>query len=216
MLFRSIRIDLATIEQAHAAEQTALLEIERLNQVFSTYSPESELSQLNRLEIGQSQVVSADLHRLLTESIDWQHKTRSAFHPGAESLCELWKAAAKRNELPTDAELARVVSSLASPAWEWESNLSVRKSTAYRVGLNAIAEGYILDRVFELLSTRFRPQSLLINLGGEVRCGGKSAQVAIRNPRATATNAKPLLELALDGEAVATSGGYHQIGRAHV
>lgn len=205
-----IRLEAASPELAAKMEARVLGEIERLDHIFSTYKTDSELSRFNQLAVGDSMLLSQDLARLLKESQDWQAKTNSAFHPGAESLCELWKAGARKNQIPHGDDLVRTVEAISKPAWEIDSQARATKLANYRVGLNAIAEGYILDRVYDLLQKEFAPQSLLINLGGEIRCSGKSFPTAIRNPLATARNAKPLDVIDLHNEAIATSGGYHR------
>lgn len=205
-----IRVGRVNQETGEQIESRVLLEIERLGKVFSTYSADSELSRFNRLPAGQSMALSADFARLLGESDFWRLKTGSAFHPGAESLYEIWKKAARQERLPNQAELLASSQLLTSPTWQLNPERSVTNLGNYRIGLNAIAEGYILDRVFEVVQKEFAPSSLMINLGGEVRGSDHSFHAAIRNPLETARNAKPLLTVELKNEAIATSGGYHR------
>src|SRR4051812_18541907 len=72
-----------------AAETAALGEIDRLDAVFSGYSPASELSRW-QATLGEDVPVSPELARLLAESELWRERTRGAFDPGAEALARLW------------------------------------------------------------------------------------------------------------------------------
>ena len=73
-----------------------------------------------------------------------------------------------------------------------------------RIDLSAIAKGYAIDRMAEALEES-GIADYLIEFGGELRAGpGGRWTVGIESP----TGGKPLREIALQGESVATSGTY--------
>jgi thiamine biosynthesis lipoprotein len=80
-----------------------------------------------------------------------------------------------------------------------------------RIGLGGIAKGYAVDKAFEKLSF-FDFRGVLVNLGGDLRVGGRNEngeiwRVRVQHPRRTG---EALAFLPLTNVAVATSGDYQR------
>ena len=72
---------------AQRAEQAALTEIARLEKIFSSFDPGSELRRWQG-----TQALSPELGELLAASERWMGKTGGAFHPGVtQGLAPLWR-----------------------------------------------------------------------------------------------------------------------------
>ncbi|WP_395094431.1 FAD:protein FMN transferase [Armatimonas sp.] len=72
---------------ARKAEQAALAEIARLEKIFSSFDPGSELRRWQG-----TQALSPELGELLAASEHWSKKTGGAFHPGVtQGLAPLWR-----------------------------------------------------------------------------------------------------------------------------
>lgn len=194
-------------------EQLVNGELERINQLMSTYEPDSELSKFNRSQSAGWFPVSADTAKVVTYALDLAKETDGAYNPLVGPIVNLWGFGPdKREHLPTDSELAELL-----PLVDYQS-LEVRESPpallktmpeAY-LDLSSIAKGYAVDKIVELLE-KYGFQSLMVDIGGEVRTlgekpGGDPWRIAIENP---ASDAEPFQKvLVLSNAAVATSGDY--------
>lgn len=187
--------------RARAAINACVAEIERLEAIFSLYRMSSEISRLNR--DGRLTAPSHDLVRLLRLSREMNHLTEGLFDPTVQPLWELyagWYAGRPDREKPPGERIAEAQARIgigkvrAGPG-------SIVCDSAARLTFNGIAQGYITDRVAELLRARGW-RHVLVDLG-EVRTLGAKPddtpwQVGIRESGLT---------LPLADAALATSSG---------
>lgn len=207
-----LRFTCSSSEIAEAAERTALAEIERLAKALSNYDEQSEFSRWSKSGLG-SQKVSDDLYAALAAAEDWRKKSGGAFSPSAESVCQLWKSAAKRGKAPTAQAKREAVALAMKPAYE----LGAEKNHINRISpapltLNALGEGLIADAVAKVIADA-HPQvtGLLVNLGGDIHISGDQAQtVAITNPAKDADNDPSLCRVLLQNQSIVTSGSYRR------
>jgi FAD:protein FMN transferase len=83
----ALRVRASSQASAEQAERAALEEIARLEKLFSSYDPESELRRWQG-----TQALSPELSALLVASDDWIAKTGGAFHPGVNlGRVPLWR-----------------------------------------------------------------------------------------------------------------------------
>jgi thiamine biosynthesis lipoprotein len=204
-----LRIETDNVEAAKRAEAIALQEIDRLCDVFSHYSKTSEFAKLANLPIGDSMNVSPDLAGLLRRCEKWIEVSDGAFNPGAEFLSRRWQLGMKLNQAPTTRELQQDVTVINQRHWTVQSDSnSVTRNSASPLSLNAIAKGTILDNVAQSVMDRApEVRGLCVNIGGDVRVAGSSAQwVSIPNPNSDMLESSPLQNLSLTKGAIATSG----------
>jgi thiamine biosynthesis lipoprotein len=196
----------ARVDTAVLAIDAAYEEIERLESVLSIYRPGSELSRLNRtalLERPDSSLVEV-LH--YAEKA-WQFSA-GAFDATVQPLWELYAAAKRRGELPSDDEIAAARNKV-----DWrrvqispERVRLVGSGTA--VTLNGIAQGYVADQAMKALLEHGVEHALVD--AGEMKPNGRNRNqepwsVGIQHPRDPAS----LVAVAeLDGRCLATSGDY--------
>lgn len=195
------------------ARQTILrmgLEIERLEQVFSLYRPESEIARLNR--DGRLDRPSADLVEVLEQALAFAEASGGAFDPAVQPLWTLHAAHFARAEAdpagPGAAEVAR-----ARALSDFRGIEVGRRGIAFArpgmaVTLNAIAQGHITDRIADLLRQEGFEQAM-VELGETRAIGhapdGAPFRVALMNP------ADPGLadrEVTLQDASLSVSGGY--------
>jgi len=173
-------------EQAEAKRLTALAlaELERLESIFSLYRPESAVSRLNR--DGALAAPPHDLVRLLAEAARWSARTSGAFDVTVQPLWRLFAA----NFAAPGADPAGPPSAAVAAAREfvdWRGiEVAPGRIAFARPGmaltLNGIAQGYITDRVADLLHAEGLDQ-VLIDLG-EIRALGEQPwRVEIADPR---------------------------------
>ncbi|WP_018466303.1 FAD:protein FMN transferase [Calidithermus timidus] len=197
------RLELQILAQhpsaARHAEAQILLEIDRLEGLYSRFLPDSEL---NRWQSAGSARISPDLAWLLREAKVWQERTRGAFHPAVEAIQALYR----HTPDPTAEELEALRASLRAPLWELEGERA-RKLTPLPLNFNALAKGRIADLACEKALRVAGVQEVWVNLGGDLRhCGTSSLRVAITHPLSPADNAPPLARLEIRNQGVATSG----------
>jgi thiamine biosynthesis lipoprotein len=196
--------------EAHAAIEASLAEVARLEGIFSLYRADSALVRLNidgRLDDAQ-----ADLRILLAEAMRIAEMSQGAFDPTVQPLWTLYaKHFADAEADPRGPSGAAVAAALANIGWQ---NLRLDgASVAFArpgmaVTLNGIAQGYITDKVGDLLRSRGF-EHVLVNMGEQLALGpkwdGSSWRIGIADPvhpRAV------LVDLPLTTGAVSTSGGY--------
>jgi FAD:protein FMN transferase len=204
-----MRVTASSEAEAVHAESIALREIDRLAETFSQYSATSEFLRFCRVPPGESMVLSRELAALLKRCEDWMSVSQGAFNPAVESLTQRWKAAARIGQLPDVNELLAIAAKVSAKHWEIDlATCTAKRISAEPLSLNAIAKGTILDLVTDaVLREQKTITALTLNIGGDIRVYGDSAQlVTIPDPRRDAIGAPPLQCIRLDQGAIATSG----------
>lgn len=132
--------------EAHLAAARA--EITRLERVFSLYDAGSEISRLNR--DGRLAAPSLDLLACLSLAGDVHRATGGLFDPTVQVLWDAYARAAVSGRAPDPAPL------LARTGWDGvrieAGQVALRPGGA--ITLNGIAQGFIADRVADLLTAR--------------------------------------------------------------
>jgi len=138
--------------QARALLERAFAEVERLESVLSTWRPESDASRLNRAA-GQGPVrVDPDLVAVLARARDGSALTAGAFDLTVGPLVALWREAARRDRLPSPAELAAAREKVGAHRIRLPGGSRAElPAPGMAVDLGGIGKGYALDRVAALL-----------------------------------------------------------------
>jgi thiamine biosynthesis lipoprotein len=135
----------------------AFAEVERLEDLLSTWRPESDVSRLNAAAGRAAIRVAPEVAALLARSTELARDTRGSFDITVGPLVALWREAGERGAPPDSAALA------AARARVGPDRLAVQRdgtgsSAALApegtVDLGGVAKGYALDRVREHLGTR--------------------------------------------------------------
>ena len=198
-----------------AALRTAIAEtLAHIDAVMSTWQPESELSRFNRADTTDPFPVSADVVTVFQHALAVSDLTGGAFDITVGPLVDAWGFGPPGHPpaAPADADLARLRDQVGWQQVAVDAAASTIRKRAPRVSadLSAVAKGYAVDQVAELLA-REGFSNHLVEVGGEVRAGGRSARdetwrVGIERPSA----GPPAVyrTVALSGQALATSGDY--------
>jgi len=194
--------------------ETALLlvqdEIRRLEEVFSLFDRESALSRLNRQ--GALEAPPLDLVRCLNDAEQISKITDGAFDITVQPLWDLYarhfSVEAQNADGPGKIEIEAAKRLVDYKAVQYDPQRVSYGKKGMAVTLNGIAQGYITDRVTDLLKARGFA-NLLIDLG-EIRGigwreDGAHWRVGVRAPDGSGGLIR---KLALHDKAIATSGGY--------
>lgn len=159
--------------QAERTIEACRLEIERLEQVFSLYRTASELSALNRN--GMSGEASPELRAVLGISRRLHAATGGLFDPTIQPLWQAYAEGFARHgegfRLPSGTR-TRLMQSVGLERIDADGR-AIRLPPGGGLTFNGIAQGYITDRVAELLR-RHGFTNVLIDVG-EVRALGLQA-----------------------------------------
>ena len=155
-----------TADRDTDAEDRLLLEVARLTAVFSLYDTNSELSRFNQRS--GTVAVSPDLLAVLTHYEEWQARTSGACNPRVGVFVRLWAEAEKAQQLPDAGLLSEVSRFIARPDYTLDEARGTATRTAVSsLDLNAIAKGYIVGRLADLLKSVPGVSAGLVNLGGD-------------------------------------------------
>ncbi len=201
-------------ERAEEAGTAAFNRIAELEDIFSNYRANSELSLLATTAYTKSIQVSDELFYVINESVNFSEQTSGAFDITLGPMIENWKKARSTGELPTPEEIAHANT---RAGWKNITLDEVRQTVKLGVqhmqlDVGGIAKGYILDEALKTLA-QHQVHMALLEAGGDIVVGapppGKSGwQVKI--PGAPATSDVQIIANNLKHAAIATSGDTEQ------
>ena len=196
------------------AIEACIAEVARLEKIFSLHRPDSALVRLNRA--GCLDDAPADLRILLAEALALSSRTNGAFDPTVQPLWRLYaEHFAAPGADPDGPAFERVAVARSLADWRKVDIEGARVrllEPGMALTLNGIAQGYITDKIGELLRARgFK--HVLVNMGEELALGpkwdGDAWRVGISDPNAPPNVSGRIIEIVpLACGAVATSGGY--------
>ena len=200
--------------QVNLLEQDIVETLAQVEQLASTYSPESELSGFNTSESTSWYPVSSELCEAIDDALAVSRETDGAFDITVGPLVNLWGFGPGDVvfQPPTDEAIFNAMSNVGYTMLESDCSVpAIRKQKAnLYVDLSGWAKGYAVDRV----ATRLDDYALtdyLVEIGGEVRLRGLNSEnltwaIAIEEPVGAGRSVQTVVRVA-DG-AVATSGDY--------
>ena len=209
VLGTSLELQIVSTARALGAqiERDILLEIDRLEAIFSLYNSDSEFNRWQQTN-EKYVAISGELAQVLAWGESWRARSHGAFNPTAECLTQLWKDGAQTGIVPDANELQALAREIAAPLWSVDlDTLRARRLTAWRASLNSIAKGFIVDRAVLVAQNQEAVEDILVNIGGDLRhAGQQTLPVNIADPFTRADNAAPIARIGLHNASLATSG----------
>lgn len=201
-------------EQPHdltSLQQEIDTELELINDLMSTYRPESELMRFNLSDNTTPFTLSPKTAKVIAEAIRIGHETNGVLDITVGPLVELWGfgAQGRIKHAPEDQALLDIRSHVGIDKISLDQLELTKQDPRVRLDLSTIAKGYGVDEVAEILLAH-NITSFLVDIGGEMRVGVAKPtgawRVAIEKPEDHERSVQRILELS--GMAVATSGDY--------
>ncbi|WP_339907248.1 FAD:protein FMN transferase [Symmachiella dynata] len=203
-------------ELVAAALQTSVdAALETVNNQMSTWRPDSELSRFNAAQTTEWVPVSPELAKVVAAAQQISKQTDGAFDVTVGPLVQLWgfDSNGRPDKIPTQEQIDAARARCGYTQLEVRSSPpALRKTRAdVSVNLSAIAKGYGVDRMAQLLRDA-GVERFLVEIGGEVRTRGKNASgrdwnIAIEAPQAGLLH--EVYRVVAPGErGMATSGDY--------
>ena len=184
--------------------------LERVDAAMSNWREDSEISRFNATPAGTWVTLSPPLATVMRVALQLSAESDGAFDVTVGALADAWGFGPGTRGEPADAEsLAAARAQVSFRRLELVGN-RLRKTAPVRIDLSAIAKGYGVDALADLLGER-GCGDYLVEIGGEVRAGGERPgggpwRVAIERP--DASTRQPLRGVSLTDQAIATSGDY--------
>ncbi len=187
--------------------------LDKINGQMSTYLPDSDLSRLNQSRSPDWQAVPAELYSVLKASELIHQQSQEAFDISVGKLVNLWGFGADPMtfKAPDSAVIQQALLSTGARFLKLtEPNLVKKNKLDLSLDLSAIAKGYAVDKVAELLGAK-EIKHYMVEIGGEIRLKGhniegKAWRIAIEKPSPQQRMIQKVLPIS--DIAMATSGDY--------
>lgn len=185
-------------------------ELIAFNQSLSTYVPTSEISRLN--ESGNLEFESKFFFPVLEKSLEIFKNTGGTFDPSIGPLVQAWGFGPDKSVPNLDS--TQVDSLMAIIGFDQvrfdENEISIPKN--FQIDFSAIAKGYAVDAIGELLEAK-GIRNYLVEIGGEVRCRGENDEkkpwsLGIEDPTVSKSEQRLMAVVRLKDLSLATSGNY--------
>lgn len=195
-------------------EDSILQQLNRVNAGLSMFEPSSTVSLVNACATDS---VGADFIYVFNESRRIAALSRGRFDPTVGPLCDLWGFGRRKtndDSVPDSADIASVLGIVGIKDCRIEGGRIIKKSPSTTFDFSAIAKGYGVDLVAEMLE-RNGIKDYMVEIGGEVRAGGSPGssrpwRIQIDAPVESSDSVvhERLDIISLRQGAVATSGNY--------
>lgn len=203
------QISIPTSDNAEALDSVRLLCI-AYERLFSRFSPDSEISRLNR-SLGSWVFLSEDTLRLLREGEQIRRLSGGAFNLLTGAVSSLWYSDGE-GRVPAETDAASAARRAQNSRIEFGGGGRARILGDAQADAGGIAKGYIADRLVESLSGR-GIENALINLGGNIAAMGRQENgapwlVGVRDPEGGRNDI--LAAIPVTDKSVVTSGVYER------
>jgi thiamine biosynthesis lipoprotein len=209
-------VEITLREENPEAAGAAFSEIERLEAIFSSYIPESDVSRISG-SAGTSPVgVSPEVIHVLKVALNISKMSRGAFDPTVGILGNVWNFSDNKGYVPSSAEVENLL-----PLVDYKKILIDEKASkaglatkGMRLNLGGVAKGYIVGKAVEVLKGAGIEWGI-IKAGGDMVAfqKGNSGEhlspftIGIQHPR---ERGKLLGKVRIAGGVTATSGDYER------
>jgi FAD:protein FMN transferase len=185
-------------------------EMSRIEQLMSTYLPDSEISRINRAAGKEAVPVSPEVEEVIREGIFWSEQSGGVFDITVEPLVQLWDFEGENQIIPSNNTIRKTASLVNYKNIEIKDHTVRLKRRGMALNVGGLAKGYAVDRAISVL--RGRVSSGIVNAGGDLFAFGYKSKktswnIGLQHPR------KPtelLASFAVNNQAIATSGDYQR------
>ncbi|WP_409420756.1 FAD:protein FMN transferase [Pseudaeromonas sp. ZJS20] len=214
--YYSIKVADGVVPDAKAFQAEVDKRLERVNDLMSTYRPQSTLSRFNQFEELTPFTVEPDVAKVVTEAVHIGRLTGGALDITVGPLVNLWGFGPdhRPTKMPDEAQLAEVRKRTGLGNLHVEINAdadTLRKDIpGLYLDLSSIAKGYGVDQVASYIES-LGSRNYLVEIGGELRVKGHNGEgqdwrVAIEKPTADLGSVQEVIKVGDMG--IATSGDY--------
>jgi len=228
-LYRESRIAMDTIttitivspskEEAQKAIDEGFKEIKRLEHLLNYFSPDSDISRINRSAGIMPVKVSRDTIEIIKKAIMISEATKGAFNPAMGPVIRLWKFSRQNqaSTIPSEEEISKALKLVDYKRIKIDEKTSevYLDTEGMELDLGGIAKGYAADRAIEVIK-EMGIKAALVAVAGDIkgfglRPNGKPWHIGIQDPRPPEHKPDSVFAtLYLKDKAISTSGDYQR------
>ena len=190
-------------------------ELSKINARMSVFDLTSEISGINKTEANQWIDLSEDMQYLLKNSYEIYKMSNGAFDPTTGKLIDLWGfgTTGKIKKIPSEEDISDMLKTTGFDKSQFNKNYSrlKKQDKDVTINLSAIAKGYGVDRLAQLLKSQGYNDFIIEVCGEVVASGNKSKEIKGWNVgvvKPSETDNENAFVVTLKDFAVATSGDY--------
>ncbi len=178
-----------------ALAQRTFAYVDTLNQIFSDYIPDSDLSQLSdQAGNGQKNRVHPELYEILSLAKGYSSASDGSFDVTVGALTRLWRKARHLKQPPDSAQVQKALATVGYRHLQLYRRHRIRLAQpGTRLDLGGIAQGYAADQCLALLRQN-GISCALVDAGGDIALGdappgsaGWAIQIPQRDPNGVTT-----------------------------
>ena len=193
------------------AENIALLEIDRLSKILSSYDPNSEFNKwLHTYNVPVK--ASSELLEVLSLFEKWKNITNGALNPAFEIINQEWMKAFINQKIPSSQDIETAVKKAELSQYSINNDGTITHLTNIPLTINTFVKSYIIDKASKKVMAETGVSNIVMNIGGDIAVYGaqNEEEIAIVNPRETAINDAALSYVNIKNKFIATSGNYRR------
>jgi thiamine biosynthesis lipoprotein len=207
-------VDPADSKHLDVMKQGIQASLDRIDQMMSTYKPNSELSKFNKSKVGRWFKLSDDTFKVISMAQKLAAESSGLYDITVGPLVNLWGFGPDKRPttIPAQATLQHIIETKVGYQYLLidDKTHSIKKTKPLYLDLSSIAKGYGVDSVARYLVDQ-GAKSFLVEVGGEVKTlgvkpDGQPWHLAIEAP--TYNERKVYKVISLSGHGLATSGDY--------
>jgi thiamine biosynthesis lipoprotein len=191
----------------------AIFEVKRIENLISDWIPTTQISQVNQ-NAGKVPIkVDLEVYELVERATKISKLTSGAFDISYASMDRIWKFDGSMKEMPSPEAIKNSVERVGyqNIILNPKDTTIFLKKEGMKLGLGGIGQGYIADKIKDLLQKKGCIAGL-VNVSGDINTWGKQPNgqnwtVGIINPM---NKNKVFATFPLDDSAVETSGSYEK------
>lgn len=187
-----------------SAAEAVIRELERMENLLSTWRTDTELGRLNVAPAGHPVATSRELAELLRDVMSWSEATDEAFHPAVGSLIDAWDLRGE-GRIPGASEIAGAVEATgrAGVSFDAENGTVTRLQEAAWLDAGGFGKGAGLRTAADTLAI-YAISRARLDLGGQLLlAGGSPVTIGVAHP---ARRGEVAATLRVSDVSVATSG----------
>jgi thiamine biosynthesis lipoprotein len=192
---------------------SAVNEVKRIENLISDWIPTTQISQVNQNAGIVPIKVNNEVFELVERAIKISKLTDGAFDISYASMDKIWKFDGSMKEMPSPEAIKKSVERIGYEKiiLDTKNKTIFLKDAGMKLGLGGIGQGYIADKVKEVLQTKGCAAGI-VNVSGDIntwgsQIDGKPWTVGIVNP---VNKNKVFATFPLVDSAVETSGSYEK------
>ena len=195
------------IDNKNEIKKNIDLLLDNLNNQFSKYIKNSEISRINHSELLEIEASKTFLN-VLNKALYYSDLSNGLYDVTVSPLVDLWGFSNyDLSDFPTEQEINKIKKNIGYKNLHIENNFVIKNNENVSIDLNSIAKGYAIDIIYDyLLNEGF--VNYLIEIGGEVRTKSDKTKdwiIGIQHPQKNTF----LKKIKINNFSMATSGTYN-------